>query len=144
MHIFQGACHCGSIKVQFKSAKIAGDLAVRACGCTFCRTHGARTMTDPEGSAVIEAQGQSLNRYQFGLKTADFIVCNQCGAYMGAFFDDDGQGYATLNVNTFAARTAFASDAQSADYDAEDAESRFARRRLRWTPASLIEIESTS
>ena len=100
-------------------------------------------MTDPAGAAVIAASESSINRYQFGLKTADFIVCNRCGNYMGAFFDDDGQGYVTLNVNTFAERAEFTADIQSANYDAEDAESRIARRRLRWTPATLSWINNT-
>ena len=49
-------------------------------------------MTDPAGTAVIEAEPGALNAYQFGLGTADFVVCNGCGAYMGAFFDDAGTG----------------------------------------------------
>ena len=94
-------------------------------------------MTDPAGTAVIEAELGALNRYQFGLGTADFIVCNECGAYMGAFFDDAGTGYATLNINVFDNRLDFSQPAASANYDTEDVESRKTRRRARWTPATL-------
>ena len=48
-----------------------------------------------------------------------------------AYFDDGDAAYATLNVNSFADRLAFTKPAASADYDAEDAESRMARRRVR-------------
>lgn len=134
---FIGGCHCGKLSLTFVSPSVAKDLPVRECGCSFCRVHGARTMTDPNGSVLIEAEPNALNAYQFGLGTADFLVCNGCGAYLGAFFDDDGSGYATLNINTFDDRQDFTSPAASADYDAENADARKARRRARWTPASL-------
>ena len=140
MPTFEGGCHCGAIQVAFESRHEAKDLQVRACGCGFCRSHGARTMTDPEGAAEITASADRLNRYRFGLGTADFLVCNDCGTYVGAYFDDDGQGYATLNINAFKARAAFGETTTSADYDAETAESRMARRRVRWTPARLKEV----
>ncbi|MDP6659369.1 MAG: aldehyde-activating protein, partial [Candidatus Poseidoniia archaeon] len=86
----RGRCHCGNIRVLFESEKTAQALAVRACGCSFCRGHGARTTTDAEGSAEIEvADASRLSRYRFGLKTADFLICGNCGAYMGALFEDD-------------------------------------------------------
>ena len=94
-------------------------------------------MTDPDGTAVIEVEPDALNAYQFGFGTADFMVCNGCGAYMGAFFDDAGSGYATLNINVFNDRLDFSRSADSANYDAEDAEGRKVRRRARWTPAIL-------
>lgn len=134
----RGACHCGAIRLQFESAKAPTELQVRACGCRFCRTHGARTMTDPDGHARIEADAQALNRYRFGLMTADFLVCRDCGAYVAAYFEDDDKGYATLNVNTFEDRAAFERQTASVDYDAEDAAGRVARRLTRWTPTDLI------
>lgn len=138
MHRFAGGCHCGAIQVEFESPHGAADLDTRECQCGFCRTHGARTMTDPEGRARITAPRDALHRYHFGLKTADFLLCRNCGAYLAAYFDDGDAAYATLNVNTFAERQAFTKPAASADYDAEDASSRMARRRLRWTPAELV------
>lgn len=140
MHRFTGGCHCGAIQVEFESSHAAADLDTRECQCGFCRTHGARTMTDPEGQAKITAPEEALRRYQFGLKTADFLLCRNCGAYIAAYFEDGEAAYATLNVNAFAERQAFTKPAASADYDAENASSRMARRRVRWTPASLVVI----
>ena len=139
---FKGSCHCGKLRLTFVSPSTAENLPVRQCGCSFCRKHGARTMTDPKGSALIETELGALKAYQFGLGTADFIVCNGCGAYMGAFFDDNGAGYATLNINVFDDRLAFSQPAASANYDAEDAESRKTRRRARWTPAKIKHANS--
>ena len=138
MKRYEGGCHCGAIRVSFESEQTPETLPVRACGCSFCRAHGAVTMTDPDGLARIDADRDALNRYQFGLRTADFIVCRNCGAYVGAFFDDGDAAYATLNVNTFRDRARFVQTAAHADYAAEDSDARMARRRLRWTPATLV------
>lgn len=137
MPTFDGGCHCGAVTLRFESANSAAALPVRACGCSFCRGHGARTMTDPDGAARITARRDALKLYRFGLKTADFVVCSACGVYVGAYFDDDGNGYATLNVNAFHARAQFTQEAAHADYAQEDAAGRMARRRIRWTPARL-------
>ncbi len=141
MPTYAGGCHCGAVTVRFESPATAENLPVRACGCSFCRSHGARTMTDPDGSARIAARRDALKRYRFGLKTADFLVCGDCGVYVGAYFDDDPNGFATLNVNAFADRARFTQEATHADYDQEDAASRTARRRVRWTPARLDIID---
>ena len=139
MPTYSGQCHCGALSVTFESAHEAGALPVRACGCSFCRSHGARTMTDPEGQARITVDPEALLRYRFSLGTADFLVCNRCGVYLGAYFDDGEAAYATLNVNAFEARAEFVGGGAPTDYDNEDAAGRMARRRQRWTPAILEE-----
>lgn len=110
-------------------------LAPRACQCSFCRKHGARTVTDPAGSATL-ALGPDALRYRFGTKTTDFILCGRCGVYVGALAELDGRTLATLNLNAF--------DDPHPDliptpvwYDREDAAGKADRRRLRWTPARL-------
>jgi hypothetical protein len=44
-----GACHCGNLELTFETARDPGELAVRACGCSVCRLHGGRTVSDPKG-----------------------------------------------------------------------------------------------
>ena len=91
------------------------------------------------GRATITARQDALHRYQFGLKTAEFLLCRNCGAYVAAYFEHAGQGYATLNTNSFDDRAAFGQPAKSADYDAETPDSRVARRLERWTPTTFVE-----
>jgi hypothetical protein len=43
-----------------------------------------------------------LSRYTFGLGTAEFLVCRNCGVYVGAVTVDAGSAYAIVNVNAFA------------------------------------------
>ena len=76
---FAGRCHCGNIRFVFETAKTPGQLGVRACDCSFCTRHGARTTTDSQGGAsFIVRDAAKLNRYRFGLRTADFLVCAAC------------------------------------------------------------------
>ncbi len=37
--------------------------------------------------------------YRFATKTTDFLLCSQCGVYIGAVVTDEGRAYATLNMN---------------------------------------------
>lgn len=125
-----GQCHCGAIRVIFETARI---LVPRACQCSFCRKHGARTVADPEGSAVLELGPDTL-RYRFGSGTTDFLICGRCGIYVGAAAELDGQIYATLNLNALDdPRPDLA--ATPVSYDGEEANAKADRRREKWTPA---------
>ncbi len=136
---YAGRCHCGAIEVVLESAKSPDELGVRACDCSFCRGHGARTTSDNGGRARITARAASrLQRYQFGLRTADFLICRDCGAYMGAYFEaEDGRGYATLNTRWFEAAGDFPEAATPAHYQSETAEHRVRRRLGLWTPTVI-------
>jgi hypothetical protein len=126
----QGQCHCGAIRVEFDTTK---PLAPRACQCSFCRKHGARNVTDPEGSAVLMLGAETI-RYRFGSKTTDFLICGCCGVYVGATAELDGQLYVTLNLNAFD-DPRLDLEATPISYDGEGADAKADRRREKWTPA---------
>ena len=128
-----GRCHCGAIRFAFESDR---PLAPRACQCGFCRKHGARTVTDPEGFAMIDLAPGTL-RYSFGTGTTDFVICSRCGVYAGALAALDGQNYATLNLNAFDEPPPDLA-AEPVRYDGESAEAKAERRRRNWTPALII------
>jgi hypothetical protein len=127
-----GQCHCGAIRFELETAK---PLAPRACQCGFCRKHGARTVADPEGSAVLTL-GAETTRYRFGSKTTDFLICGRCGVYVGAAAAIDGRLYVTLNLNAFDDPRLDLAGAP-VSYDGEDAAGKADRRRVGWTPARL-------
>lgn len=134
-----GGCHCGAIRVRFTPSGRLGDLAVRACGCTFCRKHSARTTTDPRGRLEIEIRDEHrLARYRFGLGTSESFVCTGCGVYVAAVLTADDQAWATLNINTLepVAGDPFG-EATPVHYDVEDRDARIARRKARWTPTEV-------
>ena len=135
-----GGCHCGNLALAFETARDPGELVVRACGCSFCRRHGGRTVSDPNGRVEFVAHDPSLlNRYSFGLGTAQFLVCRTCGVYIGAVMAEAGSAYAIVNVNALQTPEVFAKAAVPVSYDRESATERRTRRRALWTPALVVE-----
>lgn len=113
-------------------------MEVRACQCRFCRTHGALSVSDPAGHVTYLVSPAVLTTYRFGLRLADFLVCSNCGAYLGAYMVADGKGYGVLNLNVLEQRERFG-PARPMSYDGESAGQRLARRRKRWTPAQRVD-----
>jgi len=131
---FEGRCHCGAIGFSFHTARKPDAWTVRACQCRFCRSHGARTTSDAQGSVVFRVGDPGrLHRYRFGLRTADFLLCRNCGAYIASAVTSPHGQFATLNVNTIADITGLP-EATPVSYESESAEQRLSRRRLHWTP----------
>ena len=128
----RGQCHCGAIRFAFETAR---PLAPRSCQCGFCRRHGARTVSDPEGAAVLWL-GDSVIRHRFGTGTTDFLICSRCGIYVGAAAELNGQLHVTLNLNAFD-DPRLDLEAAPVCYDGEGAATKAGRRSKRWTPARL-------
>ncbi len=133
MSLYEGACHCGAVSARFETAIAPDEIDVRADQCGFCRRHGAKTVSDPAGRLALGFREAAVERYRFGTRSSDFIVCRSCGAYIAAVID----GFGVLNVvgadiGAFADRPA-----RPVNYDDESGETRLARRRERWTPLTL-------
>ncbi len=134
----RGRCHCGNLTVTFETSQPAGALQLRACGCSFCRRHLPAWTTDPAGSLEIRvADARLLSRYQFGLRTSEFLLCRRCGVHVAAVCEIDGATYASLNANVLDDRDAFTQPPTPVDYEDEDVARRLARRRRAWTPTTV-------
>jgi hypothetical protein len=135
-----GGCHCGNLEIAFETAQPPAELTVRACGCSFCRRHGGRTVSDPAGGVEILVHDPAeLSRYRFGPGTAEFLVCRCCGVYVGAVMAEAEAAWAIVNVNALVTPEVFAETAIPVSYDRESEIERRARRRARWTPARVIQ-----
>ena len=133
MTLFEGACHCGAVRAWFETALDAAEIEVRADQCGFCRRHGAKTVSDPAGSLRLSFREPAVDRYRFGTRTTDFIVCRACGAYVAAVIE----GFGVLNVVAADIRPLADRPARPVDYEGENAALRLERRRQRWTPLTL-------
>jgi hypothetical protein len=137
-HSFTGACHCGALQMTFETPTSPAALPLRACACSFCRKHGVRTTSDPAGTVRFGiADPGLLQRYRFGTQTTDTLICRNCGIYLAAVTEIDGALYAVINVNALDDRSAFERLPEVMNYDGESAEQRMARRKVKWTPATL-------
>jgi hypothetical protein len=139
MTILRGACQCRRIEVSFETSMPVDELPLRACACEFCRSHDAKTIADPNGHLTISAPPDAIERYRFGLQTADYLICRTCRTYVAAVIANDGHARATLNAAGTKLEDLQDRPAQPVHYDGEEAGARRARRIVHWTPTEIVE-----
>ena len=135
--VHEGSCHCGAIGFRYHAVLDPGSWSVRACQCSFCRAHQARTTSDPQARIEFVAERPSLmGRYRFAQRTADFLVCSQCGVYIGAMIQTPRGRFGIVNVNALSPIPKAIAAPVAMEYGAETHEQRIARREQRWSPVS--------
>ena len=133
MREIHGKCHCGNIAYELLWPEPGKMLAVRACGCTFCTKHGGVYTSHPDARLNARiADNNSVNRYVFGTKTAEFYVCTRCGAVPFVTSTVENVEYAVVNVNTFENVDPSELDSSATNFDGEDVEGRLGRRMRNW------------
>ena len=136
---FEGCCHCGALAFAFQTAVPVSEWSVRACQCGFCRAHAALTTSDPSGYLAFHVkQSEALQRYRFGLMTADFLLCRRCGIYLGAQIATARGAFGIINTLALVPRPESLPVAAKADYDSESTSDRLGRRERRWTPLATF------
>ena len=132
---FQGECHCGSIGYAYQTRIPLQQWVLRACQCRFCRAHAVVTTSDPEGTLQFAMRdARALHRYRFGLHTADFLLCRNCGVYLGATMQSAQGRFGIVNLHALRMPVVALSASIPRDYSAENAGERSARRERQWTP----------
>lgn len=133
-----GHCHCNNIQLRFESRRSLEALPLRACQCSFCRSHGAVTTSDPDGKLRIAITDNcEVQHYRFALGITDFIICKRCGVYVAALMLANNQRYAVINVNSLECRLHFTATPTPTNHDEESVADRIERRMAYWTPAEL-------
>jgi hypothetical protein len=133
--LISGSCHCGNIAFELLWEPDPVAIPARACTCSFCTKHGGVWTSCPTGRlAVAIADETRVSRYAFGTKTAMFHVCTHCGVVPVVTSDIDGKTYAVVSVNAFQDVDRALLKHASATFDAEDEQSRLARRKRNWIP----------
>ena len=134
--ILDGKCGCGVLTLHLETARAPAELPVRLCGCTFCLARQPRYTSDPAGHVTIKiADEAQVERYRFGLRLADFLICKRCDKFV-ATVDSDR---AVVNLDVLARAAEFtAAPLKLTIYDTEDVAARTARRAANWMPVTLI------
>jgi len=134
-------CHCGALTARYQTTVEPSVWAMRACQCSFCRSHGALTTSDPAGLLTFQSSDPTLiQRYRFGGRTADFLICRECGVYVGVQMATDKGRFGVLNMLSLRPLITSLPAAEPMDYGAETAEIRRLRRETRWTPLSVESV----
>ena len=137
--LFKGQCHCGAIRVELTTDRQPSDQMLGACQCSFCRKHNARAFSDPKAHVTLTAADpQHLQRYSFGLKTSDQIICRRCGVYVAMTLTVGGRVWSVVNVDTLNDRALFTRTPEARDYSAEGHHDH--TRRLGGDFASLLAV----
>ena len=137
--LYEGQCHCGAIRVELSTDRPPDQQLLGACQCSFCRKHNARAFSDPKARVVLTAaEPEQLQRYSFGLRTSEQILCRRCGVYVAMTLSEEGRTWSVVNVDALDARVLFTRAPEPRDYSAEDRDGRIARRRARWCPTTLV------
>ena len=134
-NLVTGYCHCKNLSFEISTEYDPGSIQARACGCSFCRLHGALNWSDPRGKAIIRIKDkQQLQKYRFALGTADFYLCRLCGVYLGAVLSDDDGTWSTLNLRL----SGLPFRKQPVNYSNENSADRIVRRKRAWTPTTIV------
>lgn len=131
--LIHGRCHCGNIAFELAGMPDPAVIPARACGCTFCKRHGAVWTANPACVLDIALRDEaSVSRYAFGTRTAEFLVCTRCGIVPVATSLIEGRRFAVVNVNTFDDVAPALLQRSAADFDGEESDARLARRMRHW------------
>jgi hypothetical protein len=136
MNTIEYLARCGVLTARYRTAVAPAEWSVRACQCSFCRGHGSLATSDPKGLLEFRSTDPTqVQRYRFGGRTADFLVCRECGMYVGVQMLSDKGRFGVLNVLTLRPLLAL-SAAEPMDYGGESPVVRRLRRETRWTPVA--------
>lgn len=139
MSNYTGRCFCGAIGFTYSTEIKPPDWSIRACQCRFCRAHDALSTSDPGGTLSFDAtEPEQLQRYRFAMKTADFLLCRNCGVYIGAVITTPAGAWGIVNTHALDPVPDDIADVQPISYDNEDSSGRIARREERWTPVRAV------
>lgn len=133
--LISGGCHCGNIAFELRWEPEPVEIPARACTCSFCTKHGGVWTSCSTGTLIVTvADPGKISHYAFGTKTAQFHICAKCGVVPVVTSDIDGNTYAVVSVNAFQGVGRSLLKHGSVTFDAEDEQSRLARRKRNWIP----------
>jgi len=132
---YRGGCHCGIVQLTYRTDLEPGRWPLRHDGCSFCHRHGVVATSDPSGEVVFAfAAGREPRRYRFGTRTADFLICGECGVFVAAVTETPGGTRAVINARVLSGVTLDFGKVAVVSLDGESAPQREARRARNWTP----------
>ena len=135
-----GSCHCGNIRFVFITGKTDAELPKRECQCSFCVQHGRISTSDADGEMNVSiAQTDKVNRYRFGHRTADFYVCQNCGAVPVVTSEVDGSTIGLVDARMIENFSWSRAETTQHDFEGEQGDARLARRKSYWTGTVTVD-----
>jgi len=135
MQEYRGGCHCGILKVIYRTAVEPAHWPLRHDGCAFCRRHGVVGTSDPAGEVAFEiADAARIRYYRFAQKTAQFMLCGECGVFVAALSETAAGARAVINARVLDGVALNYNAVTDVHFDDETPTQRAERRLRHWTP----------
>jgi len=132
---YRGGCHCGVLEITYRTEVDPAQWPLRHDGCSFCRRHGVVATSDPAGELALKISDHAkVRRYRFGQRTAEFLVCGECGVFVAALTETSRGARAVINARALDGVELDFSAVTSVCFDDETPAQRTERRARRWTP----------
>jgi hypothetical protein len=132
---YRGGCHCGVVKVIYRTDIDPAHWPLRHDGCSFCRRHGVVGTSDAVGEVIFDiGDASKVRHYRFAQKAADFLLCGECGVFVAAITDTDGGARAVINARVLDDISLNYNEVIDVHFDDETAVQRAERRSRYWTP----------
>lgn len=132
---YRGGCHCGVLKVIYRTEIDPAHWPLRHDGCSFCRRHGVVGTSDPAGEVAFAIDDDSkVCRYRFAHRTAEFLLCGECGVFVAALTDTAAGARAVINARVLDGISLDFGAVTDVCFDDESPVQRTMRRSRNWTP----------
>jgi hypothetical protein len=76
---YQGGCHCGAVRFNFKLERSIEDTQILRCNCSMCEKLGFLHIIISKQEFELTSHWNQLNCYQFNTKVAKHYFCQTCG-----------------------------------------------------------------
>jgi hypothetical protein len=134
---YRGGCHCGVLKISYRTDIDPAHWPLRHDGCSFCRRHGVVGTADPAGEVAFSIDdGSKVRRYRFAQRTAEFLLCGECGVFVAALTDTTGGRRAVINARVLDGVSLNFNAVTDVHFDDETPAQRSERRSRNWTPVT--------
>jgi hypothetical protein len=138
MQQYQGRCHCGALGIIYGTEIDPLYWRLRHDGCSFCRRHGVVGTSDSAGKLSVDIRDPSrVQHYRFAHRTADFLLCSDCGVFVAAITDTAQGKRAVINARVLDGVSLNWTSVAEVHFDEESPSQRAERRSLHWTPVLI-------
>jgi hypothetical protein len=135
MQEYQGGCHCGALGIIYRTNIDPLYWRLRHDGCSFCRRHGVVGTSDPAGNLSVNIGNPTkVQYYRFAHRSADFLICGECGVFVAAITDTAHGKRAVINARVLDGVSLNWASVVNVHFDGESPLQRDERRSLHWTP----------
>ena len=135
MQEYQGGCHCGALGIIYRTNIDPLYWRLRHDGCSFCRRHGVVGTSDPAGNLSVNIGNPTkVQYYRFADRSADFLICGECGVFVAAITDTAHGKRAVINARVLDGVSLNWASVVNVHFDGESPLQRDERRSLHWTP----------